>query len=235
MATLISALVTRARTTLLESTASFWTDAELLDHALDGINDLWGAILDLHQEHFFTNDESNVSLAASATSLTGVPADCFRVLNIEMRDLTTANAVQGLTFEPKDFSHADFQAARSLAAQDPNGSVVYYCLVNAGSPVAAPSILVAPKLTSAVNLRLVYNPTHGADEASDNNPIPGYSDKAVVAWIIAYARAKEREDRSPDPEWLTIYSTEKRNLLTRLTPRQTQEPDVAEGLFEIYY
>jgi hypothetical protein len=231
----LGAIRTRARETLLEASASFWADDELLNHALDGVYDLWGAILDLHQEHFLTNDESNVSLAADATSLTGVPTDVFRVTTLEVRDLTSAASVQGLSFEPRDFNHADFQAARGLRAQDPNGCTVYFCLINAGAPVAAPSILVAPKLSAAVNLRLVYNPTFGALTASDDNPIPGYSDKALFAYIVAYARAKEREDRSPDPEWLAIYATEKKNLLTRLTPRQTQEPDVAEGLFELYY
>lgn len=235
MATLISTLVTRARKPLLEATARFWTDADLLVHAVDGINDLWGAILDLHQEHFNTIDETNVSLAANATSLTGVPSDVFRIGGIYPRDLTTSGAARNLTFEPRDFNHADFIGARSLSPQDPNGQTVYYCLNGAGAPVSAPTIRIAPKLNAAVDLTLVYVPTFGALTASDNNPIPGESNKAIVAWIVAYARADEREDRSPDPEWLAIYGTEKKNLLQRLTPRQTQEPDVVEGFFEPYW
>jgi hypothetical protein len=235
VATLISSLITQARRPLNEATARFWSDAELLDHAVHGIHDLWGAILDLHQEHFLTNDATNVSLAADATSLSGVPTDVFRVHSLEPRDLTTSGTARNMEFVPKDYNHADFVGARSLGAQDPDGATVYYCLINAGAPVGAPSILVAPKLTTAVNLRLVYNPTVGTLTSGDNNPIPGEGDAAVIAWIVAFARAKEREDRSPDPEWLAIYGTEKKALLTRLTPRQTQEPDTVEALFEPYW
>ncbi len=232
MATLISSLVTQARRPLLEATAKFWSDAELLDLAKHGINDLWGAILDLHQEHFLTIDETNVSLAADATSLSGVPADVFRVHLIEPRDLTSSGAARNLVFEPKDYNHADFAGARSMSAQGVEGQTVFYALISAGAPVGAPVIKTAPKLNTSVLLRLAYVPTFGALTASDNNPIPGEGDQAVIAWIVAYARAKEREDRSPDPEWLAIYGTEKKNLLTRLTPRQTQEPDTVEDVHE---
>jgi hypothetical protein len=49
---------------------------------------------------------------------------------------------------------------------------------------------------------------------------------------VAWARAKEREDRSPDPAWFATYSTDKQSLLTALTPRQEQEEEVVEGLFD---
>jgi hypothetical protein len=135
-------------------------------------------------------------------------------------------------FVPRDYNSADFTNARSRTAQDPtSGLTVFYTLTQAGAPVGAPTVLTAPPLSSAVNLRFVYVPTIAAKIAADNNPIPGESDNALVAWTVAYARAKEREDRSPDPNWLTVYRTEKDNLLTRLTPRQTQEPDVVEDIW----
>jgi hypothetical protein len=67
--------------------------------------------------------------------------------------------------------------------------------------------------------------------SSGNNPIPGESDQALIAYIVAFARAKEREDRSPDPNWIAVYANEKQSILTRLTPRQSQEPDVVEALW----
>jgi len=236
MATLLSTIRTRARKTLLEETAGFWTDAELLEHIVEGVKDLWGAIIDLHQEHFVTTDVTNVSVAANATSLTGVPADVFRVLTIEPRDLTNTASSRGLLFVKRDYHHPEFVYARSLSAIDPSdrGLIIYYTIDNPGAPVAAPTIQVAPKLSSAVNLRLRYIPTLAASdmEAGDSNPIPGESDNALYAWCIAYGRAKEREDRSPDPNWLTVYATEKENVKTRLTPRDESEPEVAEGMFD---
>ncbi len=234
-APLISAAIANARLTLNETTAAFWTDAELLVHANDGIKDLWRAIIDLHQDHFVTIDVTNVSIAASATALTGTPADLFRVELLEVRDQTTANSVQNLTFEPRALNHPDFSASRGIGVVSPSGQTVYFAVTGAGSPVSTPAIQVAPMLDAAVNLRLVYVPTLGQLAASVANPIPGDSDHALQAWIIAHARAREREDRSPDPEWLTIYASDKKSLLTALTPRQTQEPDYAEALFESYW
>jgi hypothetical protein len=92
-------------------------------------------------------------------------------------------------------------------------------------------------LSSALNLRVAYIPTLTSTdmETGDANPIPGEADNAVYAWIIAFARAKERDDRSPDPNWLAVYATEKQAILTVCDPRQEQEPKYVEGMFEEYW
>ena len=232
MATLLSAIETKARYHLKEPTASFWSSNELIAHMNDGIKDLWGAVVDLHQEHYITVDSTNVSLAANGTSLTGVPSDVFRVHLIEPRD-TTTNPGQRVLFVPRDYNSDDFINARSRTAQDPeSGLVIYYCVTQAGAPVAAPTILVAPSINTAMNLRFVYIPTQPILTSAGTNPIPGESDNALVAWTVAYGRAKEREDRSPDPNWLAVYKTEKNNITVRLTPRQEQEPEVVEDYFK---
>lgn len=236
MATLISSLVSQARTRLNEPTASFWSDAELLQHAVSGMKDLWGAIIDLHQEHYLTIDESNVSLVADSNALTGVPSNVFRVHTIEVRDMSSSTT-RDLTFEPKDWNHPDFVAARSRGSVSPAGETIFFALVGAGAPVAAPTIKTAPRLNAAVDLTLAYNPTlTDTDlESGDNNPVPGESDNAIINWIVAYALGKQREDQQPDSGWLTLYATEKKNVLTRLTPRQTVEPDTAEAMYEEYW
>jgi hypothetical protein len=235
MATL-GTIRTRVRTTgLLETTASFWSDAELLEHIVEGIKDLWGAIIDLHQEHFATDDATNVSLAANSSSLAGVPADMFRVLLIEPRDMTNANSARAIRFIPRDYNSPEFEEARSMTAQDPYaGTVIYYAVFGAGAPTGTATIKVAPQINAALTLRLVYVPTLAATdmEAGDANPIPGEADNALFAWCMAFARAKERDDRSPDPNWLAVYATEKQNILTRLTPRQEHEPEYVSGMFE---
>ncbi len=182
----------------------FWSDAELLDICLDGARDLWRALIDLHEEHFMTLDITNVSMADAAIVLTGVPADVFRVLLIEPRDTTSANVNGEIRFKPAKYNSPEFGRARARA--------------NA--------------IGSALNLRLAYIPTLGTLTATSNNPIPGESDKALKAWIIAHAAAKQREDNSPDPNWLAIYGTEKQSILTALTPRQEQEPRYIRGAFE---
>ena len=97
---------------------------------------------------------------------------------------------------------------------------------------ASAAYLRSLKLSAAVLLRLTYVPTLAAIVVGGNNPIPGESDNALIAWTTAYAMAKEADDATPDAGWLTIYGTEKTNILTSLTPRQTDDDDVAEAFFE---
>lgn len=236
MATLLSSLETSSRNHLKEATASFWTSVELIDIVNRGIKDLWGGITDLYEDHYITVDETNVSLAAATATLTGVPTDVHRVTLIEPRDTTVGATSRDVLFFPRKYNDPMFINARAMSNQDPTGGLgVFYDVHGAGAPVGAPTIRVAPKLTSALNLRFVYVPTIALKVAADDNPIPGESDQALIAWIVAYARAKEREDRSPDPNWLAIYATEKQNVLTRLAPRQTQEPEVVDGVFDVFF
>lgn len=212
----------------------FWTEQELHDILALGCKDLWRAIVDLHQGHFTTIDATNVSLAANSSALTGVPADCFRVLMIEARNLATNSSTGGFYFVPKPYKSAQFQAARVLTANAAQAltTAILFDILNAGSPVAAPSIVVAPQIGSALLLSLVYTHTLAALTESDINPIPGESDNALVSWCVAWAIAKQREDRSPDPKWIQLYANDKQSLLTALTPRQEQEEEVVEGMFD---
>jgi hypothetical protein len=233
MATQLSAIVTQARTHLIEPVASFWSDSELLGHARLGIADLWKALIDTYADHFLSENESVTQVADSGT-LSGVPTDCFRIRAIEPLDGTSN---QGLVYLPLDYTHPDFRAARASPAQEASGRTIFYDIVGAGPAVSTLSIRVAPVLTSTVTLRLIYIATIdiGALAVGSNNPIPGESDNAVMAWIIAYARAKEREDRAPDAEWLGVYATEKQALLRAVTPRQEDEVECAEAMFEAWW
>lgn len=212
-------------------TSPFWNDDDLVKYLIDGAKDLWRAVIDLHRNHFTTNDATNVSLVASGTSLTGVPADCFRVLRIEPRDLTQSGSFRNVVFRPKPMQGERFQYARTLGTVSPAEYEIYFDLLNAGSPVVAPSIVVAPASSSTIPLRLIYVHTLPALTEESNNPIPGESDNALIAWAVAYGRSLEREDRMPDPAWLAIYGTDKQSLLTSLTPRQEQEIEIVEDLF----
>jgi hypothetical protein len=235
MAQPITYSVTLARRHLIEPTANFWSDDELAQLAIQGVKDLWRDIVDLKQEHFLTKNVANVSYQPSTTTLTGVPLDVHKVYMIEPLDLSVNGANHGLLFKPLPYNDNQFQLARSRDPIDPTNDTVYYAISGQGSPVGAPVIDVAPRVTSAVKINFVYVPTLAALQSTDNNPIPGESDNAVVAWIVAYARAKEREDRSPDPLWVQIYSTEKAHLLQSLGLRQYQEPSYAEAMFVEYW
>lgn len=235
MATLLSAIETQARRHLVEGTASFWSSAELIDIVNAGIRDLWRDVVDLKAEHFLTVDITNVSLAANTSTLTGVPTDVHKVYLIEPLDTSSAGTNSGLDFKPLDYNHPNFIAARASDDMDPSSGTIYYAITGKGGPVNALTIYVAPQVTSAVSLSFAYVPTIAPLIASGTNPIPGESDNALIAWVVAFARAKEREDRSPDPNWLTVYSTEKSHLLQSLGLRQVQEPSYIDAMFEGYW
>jgi len=232
MATLLGTIVASARTTLIENTASYWSDAELTALANDAIRDLWKKIIDLGKDHFVTIDSTNVAAVASTSALTGVPTDVFRVIALQPRTLGITSSNRGLIFKPRELNHPDWVQSESSDAVDPANRVIYYAIVNAGAPVGAPAIYLSPRVTAAVLLTLKYIPSLATLTNADANPIPGESDVAVKHYIIAFARAKEREDRAPDPEHLSIYATEARNLLTVLTPRSIQEPEYVVGMWE---
>jgi hypothetical protein len=241
MATPLSTLVTQVRTELIESSASFWTDAELLTHLIDGAKDMWAAIIDTFGDHYLKIDAEHVTLEAGQDSLSGVPANVFRVNMIEPRDTTTAGPHNGMAFIPRKYNHPDFIAARAFgglsdsggaASISINAGVIFYDVSGVGAPNGAPTILTAPRTAAQVLIRLAYNPILDPLDASSNNPIPGEADKALKAYAVSFARAKEREDRGPDPGWLAVYATEKQSILTRITPRQDQEPEEVEGMFE---
>ena len=233
MATLLSAIETNVRKDLKEATATFWSSAELIQHMNDGIQNLWGAIIDLFEEHYITVDETNVSLAADTATLTGVPTDTFRVHLIEPRDTTSAGSAPNVLFVPREYNSREFSNARASTNQNPTGGInIYYQVTGAGYPVDTPVVRIAPKLSAALMLRFVYVPGIAAKTSADNNPIPGQSDRALHAYTMAFALAKEQEDKMPHSGWLQVYKTEKDSVLQRLTPRQTQESVVVEDLFD---
>lgn len=234
MATQVSAIETLARVHLLETTASFWTSAELTAHITAGIRDLWRDTVDLKQEHYLTISQT-VTLDANASQLSGVPNDVHKVYLIEPLDTSDSSVNRGLSFFPLDYNDKRFISARTTTAQDPTGGVIYYSITGQGGPVNAPVIRTAPQVTSQVALSFVYVPTLGQLTANSIIPIPGEADNALMAWTVAFARAKEREDRSPDPNWIAIYNTEKQHLLESLGIRQYQESQFVNAMFEEYW
>lgn len=237
MPSAISDIELKAREYLEELSPRHWSSDELTKIIAQGIKDLWRSIVDLKGEHFLTVNTTDVYLPANSDQLAGVPADVHKVYLIEPRDISVDGAEgRSITFRPTDYNHAYFVAARSQSAVDAGGGqVIFYAITGQGSPVNAPKIYVAPKTRGQVNLRFAYVPTLPAFNNDSTVPIPGECDSALTAWTVAFARAKEREDRAPDPKWLQIYQAEKEDLLQSLGLRQYHEYQVADAIFEEYW
>jgi hypothetical protein len=232
MASTIQSLVDMVRNHLVETTASFWTDAELVAIMNKGAKDLFRAINDNGQDYFFarTTVADNVRASASTEALAGVPTTVTIIKGIEPLSQAT---YPNLKFFPRSFQTPEFQTARAQSAIEPrSGGNVYYAITGAGAPIGAPTIYIAPTLSTEVALMLIHIPELADFVIGGSNPIPGFSDQALVNWTMAYAKAKEREDGMPDPGWLSLYGNEKNNILVSLAPRQTDEVEVAEAIFE---
>jgi hypothetical protein len=177
-ATPISSIITQVRRQLIETKKGrrFWDDDELKDIFKLGVMDLWGAILDLHQDHYFKviegDDARPVILEAGKSVLTNVPEDCFRVMLIEPNDTTVTDTTGGVVFAPRKYNHPDFITARTLGSLDSavTAGIIYYDVTGPGAPIAAPVIRVAPKIGSNLTLRFAYYPML---EVDDINPVPG--------------------------------------------------------------
>jgi hypothetical protein len=239
--TLVSSLLADVRLILNETTAGYWTDQELLNHMYRGAVDLWRKINGEYREYFITQNATDVTLAANTASLSGLPGDCYRVTAILPRVLGPDNPNKSLIFKPRKYTHPDFQTALAGGPVHPYNAIIFYDVQTQGAPVAAPVILVAPQVLSEVLLQITYNQylsnvAFQAPGTSTYNPIPGGADNALIAWTVAWARAKEGPDpsqRMPDPNWLAVYKTEKDNLIAELsTPRSEQEEEVVHGVFE---
>lgn len=236
MATLLSTIETRVRRDWLnETTADFWSSAELVDHMNAAIKDLWRATVDLGEEYYLTVDASAVSLAADTATLTGVPTGVYKVVKIHARDLTSSSSNNGLVFKKVDYHSDAFMSALGMADITPSNNIIYYTIEGGGAPVAAPTIRVAPQSNSAVNLTLVYVPVQADLTASGTNPIPGESDAAIEHYTAAMALGKQRPDNQPDPVHMSLYNTLKQSLITSMTPRDISEPEVVEAVFEDWW
>lgn len=254
-------LIQDVRENLREPQPRFWSDDALLKHLRAGTRDLWRAIIDLHAGHFSVIDNTSMYIPAAnptagnppivgvssitqsndpnANYIIGVPPNLFRVLMIEPRDLQQSSETRGVTFQPRKYNTMEFQGARGLDAKDPGTyPLVFYDIVFQGPPINAPGIVFAPQLLTQLALNVWYIPTLPKLSFNSINPIPGESDLALVSWATAYALAKEPVTGTgvgtPDPGWMSVYATEKQHLMTALTPRQEQEPEIVEGIFDYY-
>lgn len=235
MATQMADILTQVRVRLRELSPRAWTDEDLLDIANKGVKDLWRAICDTHQNHFFTINDTDVSYQAGDDELSGIPDDCYRIVAIRPKVLGENSSNKSLIFKPANgVNDPRFVQAEARAAVSPEDNIIYYVVVNEGAPVGTPRVLCAPPVSATVNIHLKYNQVLQRVDEDDVNPIPGESDNALIAWTIAYARADELDERAPDANWLAIYATEKVNLIKQIGPRQVQEPQVVEGMFEDY-
>jgi len=230
MATTLQTILNMTRDAINEAVPRFWSDAELLRYMNRGIRDAWRQISLTNQNYSFSIN-SSVSLAANATSLSSVPSNLAIVFQLEPVDMVA----YPINFIGLEYTRAEFQNARreTLAHNPSQPGTIYYSVTGAGAPVAAPTIYVAPVVSATITLALAYRPTIGAELiATDNVPLPGELDQALVHWTAAYALGRERGDAAPDAGRMQQFQREIDVILVSITPRDEQEDNVVIAMFE---
>ncbi len=240
MPTQLSTIVSNARVHLRAPTVqtgsvsadTFWTDTELLAHTIRGCRDLWRSLIDLHQDHFL-EIVTTPNIASSGDRIIGVPKDVLRVILIQPSDTSDTSNNRTLKFTPAKYNSPEFRRGLAMSPIDPTqDGEIFYVITKAGSPIAAPEILIAPRLSSSMTLRIAYIPTLPPLAMESINPIAGESDLALEAFTTAYALAKQSADNKPDTTWMAVYGTEKQSILIVSEPRQEQQPRVVRGVFD---
>ena len=67
-------------------------------------------------------------------------------------------------------------------------------------------------------------PSQGRIDLSMEIALPAYPEQALMSYVVAYARARDRDDHAPDTTWAALYRTEKDNILAALAGRDEVGP-----------
>lgn len=182
-----------------------------------------------------TTGESQMFLDTTPTTL-------FEWRTVALRD--PGEAGQAVT--PETIAYSFSIAHAGAADTDPQGGTDDYQNVivdvatlfvgrdaNNQLLLAVNSDLALQRLFPITTLRIDSLTRAGRRGRADVNldaiiPLPGDPDEALVAFVLSRARAREREDRQPDPGWVQIYSAEKANLITSLSPRDVGDFPVVQ-------
>jgi len=197
----LAAMRLLVRDQLDESSASFWTDAQLLRYLNRAQSRVWNRLKAANEYYCTVTRTSNdgaltiqgESYTASAfrivagTSDYVLPPDFDQMSTIEVITL----GYEELSITRLDINDPEFRGARSLVDnQSPSGEI-YFDIV--GEPA---SMRIAPKSDTTLDLRITYVQTL-ADMSADTDrlmlPNPLYI--AVADYATMYAL---RQDRSPD-------------------------------------
>ena len=231
----LSDLRLRVRDQLDESSASFWTDAQLNRYINRAKDRVWNRLKAANEYYCTVTRTSNDgALTIQGESYT---ASAFRIVAgtsdyVLPPDLDTLSIIEcitsgyeDLTFTRIDINDPEFRAARSLTDNQTPGGEIFFDIIN-----EPPSMRIVPKLSTTLDLRITYVATL-ADLSSDTDrltlPNPLYL--AVCDYATMFAL---RQDRSPDAG--TYESSGDKIIAEKFGAdfRQTQDVQVARGFLE---
>lgn len=230
----LSDLRTAVRDRLDESTAAFWTDAQLNRYLNRAKDRVWSRVRALEEDYFDTSRTSQdgsltilgETYAASSFKITSGTSDYTLPPDFaEMRAMEViTSGYEWVLFRFRDLAKDEFRAARMLTD---NFSPSEFLVDIFGEPA---QMRIAPKSDTALDLRITYV-ARIADLSADTDrlllPDPLYL--AVEEYATAMAL---KQDRSPDA---AAYEASGDKIIAEAfgaTRRQSQDVETATGYLE---
>lgn len=226
-------LLTMVRDVLDESTASFWTDAQLYRYISTAKDRVWNEVRKLKKDYFAVTrtsadgsltilgesySASDLAVTVGGTSIT-LPHDFATLKLIQV----TTSGYESVRFERRALNHPDMRAALEIT-DNVNPSTLYFEIIGERTLRYAPKSLVALATT------FTYIQTFAdIDEASDELTMPHPFYLAVVEYAIASAMLQD-----DDPNAATHEARAKQIILdaTGADERQDQDEEIVVGFLE---
>jgi hypothetical protein len=228
-------LRTAVRDNLDESTASFWTDAQLnrfLNRAKDRVT---SEVRKLKDDAFMVSRSSTDgtltilgdSFAASGFAVTAgaltltLPPDYAG--DLKLIEVITSS-YEDVTFVHRDLAHPDMRAAMAITDSLPP-SVFYFDIYGERT------LRFAPKSSAALDLRILYNQIQADLTGTDELTMPHPLYMAVEEYATATAMAM---DRNPDA---AIHEARAKQIIgeyTGVAARQIQDIELAQSFGNFY-
>jgi len=228
----VADLLLAVRQNLDEREEAFWLDTELIARLDDAQHMVWSRVKALKSDYFDVQrsstdgsvtilgeayDCAGFAIAASTTSYT-LPPDMDELKLIEC----LTSGYEAVTFAFADMTSAAFRSLlATVDAQEPSG---FLCDL-----IGERTLVVAPKANRALDLKLTYTPILGTLSATtDTLQVPQPLWLAVVDYATARAQMKDRDSS------FLMWQQAAEATIARFFgshARQTQDTEVAEGLF----
>jgi hypothetical protein len=241
----LTQMLTAVRTSLDETVAAYWTDANLMSVLTRAAHAVGTEIRKLRADYWLrpmastdisetiygeTYAPSSLAIVAGTTTYT-LPPD---LLELKMVECITSG-YETVTFVHKDLAHPSFRSVRAAATSSQSPSVIYFDLTGERS------LILTPPSDTALNIRIWYVSSVVIVATSTGASLLDFAtstDQLIMPWPgymaveeVATMRAQLRDHDPMASAWASM-ADQSVNRLFGAHGRVTQDPVVVQGLFE---
>lgn len=177
MADSVATMLTVVRDHLDETSAGYWSDAEITRAVVRNFRQLWARIIAIRDDWFKSTTPATLSILADGTLKYALPADFFRAASIR----TTTSGKEFIRWEWRSCKDPIFIAGQRGDITNTDPSVIYYDIEGVSSIVISP----VPRQALAAALEYYTIPTDPATAFTLPDPCLRYVEYGAVAELLA--------------------------------------------------